>query len=493
MIAAIVLCSALCHETKVSGAQRFRFTDATSSARFFTLPTQGGHGVQCADATGDGWVDIYVTNIFNAGENRRELFFVNQANGTFHEQATRAGVADDGFYGRVSEESHAAVFADLDNDGDFDIFNAHTWSGNHKLYRNDGTGSFADVTARSGIEIDRGEPRGVAAGDINGDGIYDLIVSAWAGLPIHVYFGRGNLTYGRPTLLLGRGATLANQGIMLVDYDGDHDLDLATTGHMVIGGSVGPLGLFRNDGRGKFTDVTASSGVQFENEGANGWSFGDLDNDADLDAVIVGQHGSKVYLNVGGGRFRLQQLLGRGNFTAALGDFDHDSDLDIYIGGAEAIYRNNGGAHFELIRDIGISRPGADGRGTAVVDVDSDGDLDIVLVSKKGHNTLFRNEVNDSNWLQVSLIGPRGDKGAFGAKVFVYDSRHVEDPRHLRGYREARGATGYCSQDTPILHFGVPGGESYDVKAVFMDGTFFIVKGVVAPAEIAIDPNAPIR
>ena len=489
----IVLCFVLGHSGPVAATERFRFTNATASSRFFTLGTQGGHGIQCADATGDDWVDLYVTNIFNPGENRPDLFFVNQGDGTFHEQGSRAGVSDDGFYQRVSEESHAAVFADLDNDGDFDLFNAHTWSGNHKLYANNGSGGFTDVTARSGIEIDRGEPRGVAAGDINGDGFYDLIVSAWAGLPIHLYFGRGNLTFGRPMLLQGRGATLANQGIMLVDYDGDADLDLAATGHMVVGGSVGPIALFRNDGRGNFADVTGSSGVQFENEGANGWSFGDLDNDADLDAVIVGQHRSKVYINVGGGRFRFQQALDRGNFTAALGDFDHDSDLDIYIGGAEAIYRNDGSANFELIQDIGITRPGADGRGTAVVDVDRDGDLDIVLVSKRGHNTLYRNEVNDSNWLQVRLIGPRGDKGAFGAKVYVYDSRHVEDPRYLRGYREARGATGYCSQDTPVLHFGIPGGEAYDVKAVFMDGTFFIAKGVVAPAEIVIDPNAPIR
>ena len=93
----------------------------------------------------------------------------------------------------------------------------------------------------------------------------------------------------------------------------------------------------------------------------------------------------------------------------------------------------------------------------------------------------------------LTHLGTLRDKGAFGTKVFVYDSRHVGDPRHLRGYREARGSTGYCSQDTPVLHFGVPAGESYDVKAVFMDGTFFIAKGVVAPAEIVIDPNAPIR
>ena len=116
-----------------------------------------------------------------------------------------------------------------------------------------------------------------------------------------------------------------------------------------------------------------------------------------------------------------------------------------------------------------------------------------MIVSKRGHNTLFRNDLNDSNWLHVKLVGPRGDAGAFGAKVYVYDSRHVDDPAFLRGFREARGATGYCSQNSPVLHFGVPGGRAYDVKAVYPNGTFFIAKGAEAPAKVVIDPNAPLR
>jgi hypothetical protein len=280
---------------------------------------------------------------------------------------------------------------------------------------------------------------------------------------------------------------------MLVDYDGDGDLDLASTGHELTGLPIGPIALFENDGRGGFTDVTDASGMSFALEGCNGWSFGDLDNDRDLDAVLVGKHQSKVYLNLGNGRFALRQGLGLGNYTAALGDFDHDSDLDIYVGGSQGIYRNNGRAGFELVGNVGLTDPGVDVRGTAVFDFDGDGDLDIVLVSKRGHNTLYRNDLNDDNWLEVRLVGPRGDVGAFGTKVYVYDARHVDDPSHLRGFREARGATGYCSQNSPLLHFGVPAGGSYDIKAVFMDGRFFIAKGVEAPAKVLIDPNAPIH
>jgi hypothetical protein len=467
-------------------AQGFRFTNVTASARFFSARGFGGHGVQCADATGDGLPDLYVTNIFAPNEDRPDLYFVNTGSSSFLERGAAAGIADDGFYGRLSEESHAAIFADLDGDGDYDLFNAHTWSGNHKLYRNEGDGTFRDVSGQAGIQIDSGEPRGVAAGDVNGDGIYDLVVSAWENQPMTIYLGRGGLRFERRSL--GRlDAKLSGQGLMLSDFDGDSDLDIAAGGHV----ATAPIALLANDGKGNFRDVTAESGIRYEGEGANGWSFGDLDNDADLDAVVVGNFFSRVFVNVGGGRFQLRQELSRGNYTAVLADFDQDGDLDIYIGGTEAIYANDGRGNFTIVRNVGIVGVGRDGRGAAAFDFDGDGDLDIAVSAKRGDNTLFRNDRNDSNWLRVELIGPRGDAGAFGAKVYVYDERHVDERAFLRGFREARGATGYCSQDEPVLHFGVPGGRRYEVKALFMDGTFYIAKGVEAPGVVVIDPNAP--
>ncbi len=470
----------------------FRFTNVTASSRFLSVRDFGGHGVQWAEATGDGEVDVYVTNIFAPNENRPDLFFVANGDGAFHESGVERGVDDDGFFDRLSEESHAAVFADLDNDGDYDLFNGHTWSGNHKLYRNDGSGFFTDVTRNSGIEIDNREPRGVAAGDVNGDGVLDLVVSSWEHIPMQVYHGRGNLTFGKGSQAGRRATRLAQQGLMLVDYDGDGDLDLVLTGHHPIQDPIGPIALYQNDGHGSFVDVTECSGILFGDVGINGWAFEDLDGDADLDAVIVSNGRTQVYMNVGGGRFQLREEFPRGNYTAALGDFDHDGDVDIYIGGTEAIQANDGRGNFETYRDVGLVGIGNDPRGTALADFDGDGDLDIAVVSKRGPNAIFRNDLDDSNWLRVRLVGPQGQAGALGTKVYVYDSRHVDEPAHLRGFREARGATGYCSQNEPVLHFGVPGGQSYEVKAVYPDGSYFIAKGVVAPRLVVIDPNAPI-
>jgi hypothetical protein len=470
----------------------FRFTNVTASSRFISLRNYGGHGAQWAEATGDGKADLYVTNIFAPNEDRPDLFFASEGDGAFHESGAQRGVSDDGFFDRLSEESHAAVFADLDNDGDYDLFNAHTWSGNHKVYRNDGSGHFTDVSQGAGIEIDNREPRGVAAGDVNGDGYLDLVVSSWENIPMQVYHGRGDLTFERGSQVGRRATKLAQQGLTLVDYDGDWDLDLALTGHMAIHDPIGPIALYRNDGQGGFADLTESSGLLFGDVGINGWSFEDLDGDADLDAVIVSNGRTQVYMNVGGGRFQFRQEFPRGNYTVALGDFDNDGDVDMYIGGTEAILANDGRGNFETYRDVGLVGIGNDPRGTSLADFDGDGDLDIVVVSKRGPNALFRNDLDDSNWLRVRLVGPRGEAGAFGAKVFVYDSRHVDEPAHLRGFREARGATGYCSQNEPELHFGVPGGQSYEVKAVFPGGAYFIAKGVEAPALVVIDPRAPL-
>jgi len=470
----------------------FRFTNITGSSRFFSLRNGGGHGVQAADATGDGRIDLYVTNIFAPRQNRPDLFFVNMGGATFRERSVQAGIADDGFFGLLSEESHSAVFFDADNDGDYDLFNVHTWTGNHRIYRNDGAGNFQDASRDSGIQVDAAEARGAAAGDLDGDGWTDIVLTGWENQPMQIYFGRGGFRFERRSL--GRlGSKLSNQGVMLADVDGDGDLDIAATGHALTNVPIGSIALLANDGNGNFRNMTASSGIRFGDEGTNGWSFGDLDGDADLDAVIVGPSRTRIYLNDGAGGFTFRQLINRGNFTGALADFDHDGDLDLYIGGTEVIYGNNGDARFERFDGVGIGGIGNDPRGVAVADFDGDGDMDFALVSKRGANTLFRNDLDDPNWLKVRLVGPRGDAGAIGTKVYVYDERHVDQRQYLVGFREARSATGYCSQDSPVLHFGVPGNRVYEVKAVFPDGRFHVAKGVEAPAEIVIDPGKPLR
>lgn len=479
------------HERVAGQSTEFDFSNITNSAGFSSLRNFGGHGVQMADATGDGLLDIYVTHIGDDPKvSRQELFFINLGGGRFEERSLEAGVEDDGYYREKSEETHASVFADFDNDGDFDLFNAHTHTGNNRIYRNGGDGNFVDLTASAGIRITDLESRGVAAGDLNGDGRLDIVVSAWEDRRLVIYMNRGSFRFELKESFGIDGRELANQGIMLVDYDGDNDLDLAVTGWKSPNKPSGPIGLYRNQGNGNFIDATRQSNIRFDEEDTvNGWAFGDVDNDGDLDAVLVARWSSKLYFNEGNGTFRFGQNLPRGGFTAALGDLDHDGDLDIYFGGTGSVFRNNGKGHFAWSTTTGLANIGTNARGTSLGDIDNDGDLDISVVSKRGRNTLFRNNLNDDNWLQVVLRAPNGQAGAFGAKVTVYDAGHLNDPNHLKGFREARGSTGYCSQDSPVLHFGVAAQKSYDIKVRFQDGTVATRQGVIPPATVRIDGN----
>jgi len=477
---------------EAQSGSRFKFANVTNQVGFTSLRNYGGHGVQAADATGDGFADIYVTNIADPKQDRRELFFVNRGDGTFAERALEAGVEDDGFFEGNSEESHAAVWADFDNDGDYDLFNAHTWTGRSRLYRNDGNGRFVDLTESANIQVIDRESRGVAAGDINGDGRADIVLSAWEGQKNVAYINRGNFHFRRKDGLGIDGRELSNQGIMLTDYDSDGDLDLASTGWYALDLPLGPIALYQNRGDGFFRDVTQESGITFkENAPGNGWAFGDVDNDGDLDALVIGQDTAKLYMNTGGGSFQFAQLFSRGDFTAALGDFDHDGDLDIYFGGNQAIFENNGKGFFRRVPVPGLQGLGANARAVSMVDIDNDGDLDLAVASKRGPNTLFRNNQNDDNWLQVELRSPRGEAGAFGARVSVYGAGQLGDPAHLLGMREAQSANGYCAQNSPILHFGVPAGGVYDIEVRFLDGTKVTRPGVPATQRILVDGQLP--
>jgi len=479
-------------DAQANASAGFKFANITQQAGFVSLRDLGGHGVQAADVTGDGFDDIYVTNIADPHQDRRELFFVNRGDGTFREQAIEAGIEDDGFFEGEGEESHAAVFADFDNDGDYDLFNAHTWTNRDRIYRNDGGGRFVDLTESAGIQIVEKDSRGVAAGDINGDGRVDIVLSAWEGRPQVAYINRGSFHFLRRDNLGIDKRELSNQGIMLTDYDADGDLDFASTGWFALDLPLGPIALYQNRGTGVFTEVTAESGITFkENVPGNGWAFGDVDNDGDLDALVVGQDKAKLYLNAEGGRFQFAQDFSRGHFTAGLGDLDHDGDLDIYFAGNQAIFENNGKGFFKRVPVAGLTGVGANPRAVSLVDIDNDGDLDFAVASKRGPNTMFRNNLNDDNWLQVELRSPRGEAGAFGARVYVYDAGHLNDPKHLKGLREAQSANGYCAQNSPVLHFGLKAGTSYDLKVRFLDGTTVTRPGVQTTQRILVDGRNP--
>lgn len=471
-----------------------RFTNQTASSGFVSLADLGGHGIQVADVDGDGWLDVYVTHIFDPMQNRPNLLFHNlgQSPPRFEERGLEAGVADDGFFlvtkedgtmEEVSEESHAAVFADFDNDGDLDLFSAHTWSGHHRLYRNEGGLRFVDVSESAGIDVRALGARGVGAADLDGNGFLDVVVTGWQGFIPNVYMNLGSLRFERRRLSGDASSEFANQGLSLVDVNQDSRPDVALTSfEYVPGAGAGPIAILANESP-RFVELTEFAGLEYEQttsdfRGTNGFSFQDIDNDGDLDVLITGFHGSKLYRNNGEGRFHLLQRFEGVRYTGAFGDVDNDGDLDLYLAGDDGIYVNDGDGGMSFEADVGLTGVGEDARSAVFADMDNDGSLDLLVASKQGPNTFFRNDGSGPGWLKVSLRGPSGERGAVGARVALYEAGRLGDPDGLVGYRVVQSTTGYCSQDPSVLHFGLGAGTSFDVRVEFPDGTVVTQTGL---------------
>jgi len=456
------------------------FTNATVESGFVSLQDLGGHGIQVADIDGDGLLDVYVTHIFDPKQDRPDLLFHNLGGSPprFEEIGLAAGVADDGFFpleledGTVeefSEESHAAVFADFDNDGDLDLFNGHTWSGHHRLYRNEGGARFVDISDSAGIDVRDLGPRGVAAADLDGNGLLDIIVTAWQGFIPNVYMNLGGLRFERRRLQGDADAAFANQGLSVVDItrDGRPDIVLSAFEY-VEGAGTGPIAILKNESP-RFVEHTGFSGLEYEQttsdfRGTNGTSFQDIDNDGDLDVVVTGFHGSKLYRNNGEGRFNFIRRFEGVHYTAAFGDVDNDGDLDLYFAGSTGVHVNDGTGGFTLSGGIGLEGIGTDARSAVFADMDNDGALDLLIASKQGPNTFFRNDGSSGGWLGVSLTAPNGERGALGAEVTLSQAGSIV------GYRVVQSSTGYCSQDPSRLHFGVGAGGTFDLRVRFQNG-----------------------
>lgn len=475
-----------------------QFQNVTQTAGFTSLESFGGHGIQVADVDGDGWLDIYVTHIFDPAQNRPDLLFINQKQNppSFEQRGNEAGVSDDGFFEEVSEESHAAVFADFDNDGDPDLFNAHTWNGHNRLYRNEGGGRFIDISESARIDVTDLGTRGVAAADIDGNGRLEIVVSAWQGAQPIVYWNLGGLVFERRRMQGANNRPFANQGITAVDYDGDRKPDVALTAFEYIQDEgVGPIALLANESP-RLIDQTDFAGLAYEQttsdfRGTNGWSFADIDNDMDLDLLITGFHGSKLYRNNGEGRFNFIRGFDGVRYTGAFGDVDNDGDLDLHLAGDSGIYLNDGRGGYSFEDGLGLTGMGDDARSAVFADMNNDGALDLLVASKQGPNSFFLNQARLGAWIKVSLRAPTGEEGALGARVALFESGRVGKTEFLRGFRVVQGATGYCSQDPATQHFGVDSSGVYDVRVEFGDGTAVTRTGIRPGQTLRVDGTNP--
>ncbi|MBD3374040.1 hypothetical protein GF406_03305 [candidate division KSB1 bacterium] len=461
-----------------------------------------GHGIAVSDINGDRFPELYISNAVREADQLPELLYMNHGNPPFQNEAAARGVADP--FGETG--THGVIFVDIDNDGDLDIFNGSTDERNH-LYINRGNGTFYDGSHAAGISVEKLGTRGVVAFDANGDGYMDLFAANWYNPrkknrveSNEFYLNRGNGTFQRTDAGLTRINSLDTgvQGVTAADIDEDGDVDLILSRRVYPDPTFNQVML--NDGTGHFTEKSQQLGLRVAGNDCNGTTLADLDNDGDLDILFTNHpksYSKPDYLIVfenklnESGRFEdiSQKVNIRGyGFTVLCIDVDNDTYQDIFLTNTKeksSLYLNKGDFVFEKQENTGAEHSLFDPRAVVKSDFDRDGDLDIYLTdankdsSYQYYNRLLQNKTrNDHHWLKIDACGPRGDRGGFGSKVWIYAAGHVDESEFLLGYQQIQNAYGYLAQDDPVLHFGLGHHSHCDVKFRMTDGMEFLARNV---------------
>lgn len=288
-------------------------------------------------------------------------------------------------------------------------------------------------------------------------------------------------------------------GLTIFDYDNDGDLDIFQANDHQLNY------LFRNDG-GKFEEVAVASGVAANSNGVGSGSMhgtiGDIDGDGFIDILVTDLEYGALYRNSGKGVFTditetseiAGQLRGKGSWGAALFDFDNDGDLDIIAANGTAeelilqyplLLENDGHGNFKNVgqesgKYFDVKRSG---RSLAVLDFDNDGDLDIIVshVDLQATAALLRNDGgNANNWIGMTLKGKNGPASAIGAKVTVTAGGKKQ-------MLVNQWVTGYLSSNDPRLHVGLGKQKNIDlIEIVWSDGKTESYKNIAANRYITI-------
>jgi len=439
------------------------FTDVSQKAGVAgNLTKQYRTGVAVGDYDNDGRLDIYVTAF---GPN---TLYHNNGDGTFSDVTSKAGVA-----GGATEWSTSTGFIDFDRDGDLDLYvtnyldyrmddnpycgfrkegyrmycNPTTFDGvADRLFRNNGDGTFSDVSREAGI--------------------------------------------ANPA---GKGL-----GVVFCDYDRDGDTDIYVANDMVRNF------LYRNNGNGTFTDVAYAAGVGFDLNGkaqaGMGVDCADFNGDRlpDIFVTNFSDELNTLYQNLGNGLFEdVTTKIGLGSgyeplgFGTRLFDFDNDGDNDIYVTNGhvadnvqlyqkhtyaqkDLLYENVGGRFRDISSQSGsVFQADRVGRGLAVADFDNDGALDVVITSVGRPAVLLKNQAGKrGNWITIRAEGTRSNRFGLGATVQVETSEGVQ-------LGEINNVSSYESSSDIRAHFGLGAAKTIkQIEIAWPGGTKQVLKDV---------------
>lgn len=455
----------------------------------------GNQGVTVSDLDGDGNEDLLSSRFFNLGYSTPNLLYMSGGDGSYTEEGSARGVADDGY-------TYQSVAGDFDNDGDNDIFYAN-FGGQKTLLLNNGTGSFSNATASKIIGNSSDDTKSLTLLDLENDGDLDVIVLNKTNAP-EVFVNDGSARFTKTDRGLGGYSTSAGspyQSINVADVNNDRFQDIL---------------LVRQDGAGLLL-MNNKSGSFFDAGGlvysgpSSGSAFGDIDNDGDMDLAIfetkdVGAK-TRIFRNDGLGNFHEIQNIPANAFGGVFADWNNDADLDLYISQKNdlpgLLYVNDGTGNFVLASGSGVENQLKDGRGSAILDYDNDGDMDIYAVARGGEflgrrysrNFLYRNDANNANnWIKVAIYNDNDAIAGIGSKIWVYEAGYLSGntSKRLIGFREVVGTHGFLSQSSWVQHVGVAENTVVDVRVQFPNGDVQEFKNQPVNNSIEIRPSTAV-
>ena len=488
-------------QTQAAGIH-FKHTNGASKQKY--LPETMGAGGLFFDYNNDEHLDIYLVNSGSLNQNVQSLrhadhadvLYRNNGDGTFTDATVEAGLQQNHGYGI------GCLAGDYDNDGDADLY--LTNFGKNQLYRNNGDGTFTDVTSHAGVG-DSSWSVSASFGDFNLDGYLDLYVTNYLDYQletahacfldgVHIYCGPHEYPGARDTLYRNDGdgtftdvtarARLHKDGkglgTLFTDYNTDGYPDIFVANDAV------PDFLYRNNGDGTFTDVAIETGVAYNSEGrataSMGIAIGDYDNDTlpDLFVTNFSLEINSLFHNDGDGFYTMTTFetgladpsFSQLGFGTQFLDADNDGTLELFVANGHVwdnvskitpslsykqqcqIFGNVGTDQYRDLSETAgpfFNRPVV-ARGVAIGDYNNDGAVDILVTCCGETPALLRNDSQTAhrknNWVKIRLVGTESNRDGIGAKVWVQTNKNTQ-------FKEATCGGSYASSSDLTLHFGI--------------------------------------
>ncbi len=461
--------------------------------------TESVAGVAVGDYDGDGWLDLYIAQ----GDTGENLLYRNLSQGgsySFEDVATSAGVAM-----TTADRTSGPAFADYDGDGDDDLFVGGVLYNDFKVFRNNGDGTFDDVTAAANLAgLTRENNVSVTLADYDQDDDLDLFIAHWTftidelpdGSPQFLWRNNGDGTFtdvSDETLMSEAAISFGVDYTFtptFADIDDDRDLDLL----LVSDNNTSQVIVNNGDqGGGLYTFSRITDEAVITDQAGMGSAVADFDNDGDLDWFVSSieeqgnrdRSGNRYYRNEGNGIFvdatnEAGVRSGYWGWASCAADFNNDGHLDLFhvngigeiAGTSEFVFdpsrlfiANGDGSFTEYSEELGIFDQ-RQGRGVVCFDGDKDGDIDIFIANNGNSPALYLNDGgNDFNWLNIDLQGAAPNTHAIGARIYVVAGGSTQ-------MREVTNGNNYVSQNPTEQHFGLSQLDQVpSVRVVWTDGS----------------------